>query len=502
MDTSEFLGLVAKLAVQGTGAEAGCVFVGRSDVVPLEIVAGWGVDADLLRQAQIVPGMGVLGTAYAEAIGFVSNGAASVRNGERIENVGLPARAILFEPMRAAEKSTGAVLVVKTRSSGGFLEEDVQYVRALATHAGVVLLNQELARDACLAEVDELTGLFNYRALCSRLQEEFERAKRYSRTLSVVMLEADDFAQVNNIHGHPVGNEALRKLAAVLRSSLRKSDFVARFGGDEFVLILPETDERQAAVLAERIRCAVEATEFPGGRTQPRGKLTVSLGVASFPKHARSEKHLLEFADKALYKGKAVGKNRACVYGEEPSVPAAPAGPPAEGAKVDALTGLVGSAAFREKLAEEIHEMGAEGKILSLIVVDVDHFQEYSRFNGVRTGDEALRRVGQVIRECAPGASVVARTANDQFAVVLPGVKKAVGLHTAERIGQRVKGVGFPGEKSLPLGKFTVSAGVASFPEDADNSEDLIMRAGLALVQAKHSGRSKVCAHPTTVTLV
>ncbi len=174
-----------------------------------------------------------------------------------------------------------------------------------------------------LANTDGLTGLYNHRYLHQRLQQEIERGGRYARQLSLVMADIDNFKAYNDAFGHPRGDGILIAVAETLRQISRASDVIARYGGDEFVLILPETPAGEARVMAERARESVEALHRAGNGSITPG-VTLSLGVASLS--AGDGKHdLIDAADAALYEAKRLGRNRVCVAGENPSTNAAAA---------------------------------------------------------------------------------------------------------------------------------------------------------------------------------
>jgi diguanylate cyclase (GGDEF)-like protein/PAS domain S-box-containing protein len=161
-----------------------------------------------------------------------------------------------------------------------------------------------------LSITDGLTGLYNSRHFYSRVEEEMKRADRYGHPLSVLIADVDDFKHYNDTHGHPMGDSVLRDIASCLRKCMREQDLVARYGGEEFSIILPETDKDAAGRIAERIRKVVAAQPFPHQESQPGGNLTISLGVATFPRDAAEIRGLVGQADKALYRAKENGKNR------------------------------------------------------------------------------------------------------------------------------------------------------------------------------------------------
>jgi diguanylate cyclase (GGDEF)-like protein len=175
--------------------------------------------------------------------------------------------------------------------------------------AMVDITDQKLARERLheLATRDALTGTYNRRYLEELLRTEVERADRYSRPLTVAMIDVDHFKRVNDTYGHPVGDEVLRAIVSRCQKAIRISDALGRYGGEEFVLVLPETALNEARVVAERVRNSVSgALVVVGDRALP---ITVSIGLASFQNKEKAEA-LLARADKALYAAKAAGRNR------------------------------------------------------------------------------------------------------------------------------------------------------------------------------------------------
>jgi len=190
-----------------------------------------------------------------------------------------------------------------------FTEEDLRRAGSLAPLFSTALENlRRFARAEELSITDGLTGAYNYRYLRSALDKEIARAKRFRETFSIIMLDVDHLKEYNDVHGHLQGSEVLRRVSQVVSSTLRGVDVLAKYGGDEFVIILPHADRAGAGVLAERIRAAVEAAVFPGEETGM--KITSSMGIAQYPQDGESSRDLLESADSALYHAKRSGRNR------------------------------------------------------------------------------------------------------------------------------------------------------------------------------------------------
>lgn len=178
------------------------------------------------------------------------------------------------------------------------------------------------------SQIDSLTGLFNRRAFEKKIHEEFERSKRYHNPLSVLIFDLDNFKNINDTYGHHGGDAALVKISETLREMTRQSDFSARFGGEEFVMILPETDQDNAFQVANKIHGAVRSSSF--GTTNHPFALTVSIGVSSSSTRAYSTwREMLDDADKAMYLAKNTGKDRVEIWQPEKkaSFPQAPAHP-------------------------------------------------------------------------------------------------------------------------------------------------------------------------------
>ena len=200
------------------------------------------------------------------------------------------------------------VLNVESPMADAFPKEIRGSLEAFAVLASLAILRAQ--RDEVLhrlALTDGLTGLANHRALWDALEREAARTTRTPHAVSVVLVEIDQFKQVNDRFGHLHGDLVLKLVADVLRRNCRTMDFVARFGGDEFVLLLPNTEKQAACQIAERVRSHVEEIRPPGGQ------LTVSVGLASLPEDGETAKALMEAADRAMYRVKHAGGNRVSV---------------------------------------------------------------------------------------------------------------------------------------------------------------------------------------------
>lgn len=202
-----------------------------------------------------------------------------------------------------------ALVSMLSKKEGFFTEERVRFVENIVNAFSPYVSNLRLLEITKELSIrDPLTNLYNRRFVMEFLERELERAKRYSKPLSVILADLDNFKTINDTYGHHVGDECLQTFAHVLNRVVRGSDVVGRYGGEEFILVLPETDKEGAAMLAERIRLAVRSSSirFTGGCVY----LTASFGVASFPEDGEDVTTLIRVADQRLYIAKSQGKDR------------------------------------------------------------------------------------------------------------------------------------------------------------------------------------------------
>lgn len=230
-------------------------------------------------------------------------------------------RRVIALPLISGERVIGVLEAIREEKGiHSFRKSDAALLEALAAPIGSSLANSARIADAeRLSQTDDLTKLHNARYLRQYLSNEIRRARRYGSSVSALFFDLDDFKRVNDAHGHLVGSHVLMEMAAVILSSVRDTDSVARYGGDEFVVILPETPLQPAALVAERIRTTIERHAFTGGR-RLRLMLTASFGVAVFPQHASSPQQLIACADSAMYEAKAASKNCVRFSNEAPRV--------------------------------------------------------------------------------------------------------------------------------------------------------------------------------------
>jgi two-component system cell cycle response regulator len=225
-------------------------------------------------------------------------------------------RSILVIPIFFREEIIGTMLLRTSRANHAFTKREIRLCVALANASSHALYNaflfQKLYRERAklekLAIMDYLTGIYNIRYFYSRLEEEFSRAERYQMPLSCIMFDIDHFKKINDSYGHRIGDFILREFAQLVKRYTRKSDLLARYGGDEFILLLPQTSLKGALNEARRLQKVVREIRF---RQLKEGRgITVSFGMSCFPdKGIKNPDDLINFADNALYKAKEKGRD-------------------------------------------------------------------------------------------------------------------------------------------------------------------------------------------------
>ena len=248
----------------------------------------------LLRDDSLPPG------SESRAVRLAGAGMGTVKKKERGQH-------IVAVPLICGERILGVLEGVRLKHS--FRKSELTILDALSLPVASALANAVRIGEAeRLSQTDDLTKLHNARYLRQFLLNEIRRARRYGSHVAALFLDLDDFKRVNDAHGHLAGSHVLMEMAAVILSSIRDTDAVARYGGDEFVIVLPDTQIELAGTVAERIREKIARHSFTAGRNL-KLSLTASFGVAAFPVHASSPQQLIACADTAMYEAKAANKN-------------------------------------------------------------------------------------------------------------------------------------------------------------------------------------------------
>lgn len=219
---------------------------------------------------------------------------------------------LLAIPLSSADKKI-AGLIVLVNKEGGFTPDDEEVLLNFSFQAfQAITMQQEVVH---YATTDGLTGLNNHRVFIEQLNQEIERAARYSRDISLLMIDIDHFKSFNDIYGHQAGDRVLKNVAESIQKSIRATDFAARYGGEEFAVILPETIGEQALVVAERLRVNISAHELSLQKGE-RAFVTASIGFATYPLDADDGGTLIRKADQGFYLAKESGRNRICRHSD------------------------------------------------------------------------------------------------------------------------------------------------------------------------------------------
>ncbi len=330
-DLGGILDVVLETAIGSVRASGGVIMFLDSDH-NLTVRARRGLVAETMpSDARVALGKGITGGVAKS--GEPVRGLVGEGPGLRPDPIEPLARTVIAVPLRQSGRVVGVLALydkspsdVEEVAEVQFTDHDLQALLTFVGQASVavdnVLLHQEAQR---LSLTDPLTGLWNYRYLTLALGHEIERATRFGRPLAVLMIDLDRFKQINDRHGHQIGDAVLIELAARMRTEVREVDTLARYGGEEFVVVLPETDADGAARTAERLGAVIRSTVFCQGSAHEL-PVTASLGVAVFPDHGGDASQLLRSSDNALYVAKADGRDRWKFASGQPvgDVPSAP----------------------------------------------------------------------------------------------------------------------------------------------------------------------------------
>jgi diguanylate cyclase (GGDEF)-like protein len=302
---------VVEQIAQSLGADRVALALYKPEEDRLAIAATTGNSMSDVKDVRIEPGSWVIGHVYLSGRPVL---VPDIRQVRAMAAVRRQYRTFSFAavPMIGGGETLGVLSATDKRDNSPFDRSDAAALRSLGASATLALMaarsDSESNRLAHAATVDSLTGLFNRPYLDSRLLQEMERARRASSRVAILMADIDDFKGVNDTYGHQTGDAVLQTVGVVLRSAVRVFDVCARYGGDEFAIVMPSSDHASAAACAERIRRRIaEPPPRPDAQRLPR--LTVSIGVA-VTEPGDSPSDLLHRADRCLYQAKAEGKNR------------------------------------------------------------------------------------------------------------------------------------------------------------------------------------------------
>ena len=310
---------ILDMSVHLAYAEKGSLMLLEENTSYLTIKAAKGINKRLLSEIKIRVGEGIAGKVFREGVPLM------VDDIERNEKVSLKKRpkyrtgSFISIPLKIGKETIGVLNLSDKITGEVFSEEDLVLLRSFASYASIALertMYYSLAGQLRgLSITDFLTDLFNRRYFEERFFEELQRSERHNLSFSLVMMDIDDFKLFNDTEGHLAGDEVLKSIANIAKDSLRVIDVIARFGGEEFAVIMPQTEKDEAFLVAERIRKSVKEHLPRTWKTFPRDNITISVGIATFPDDGKDRKEVIRNSDKALYRAKMEGKDKTVLWG-------------------------------------------------------------------------------------------------------------------------------------------------------------------------------------------
>ena len=305
----------AELLLAGQGS----IMLIEKETDELLLEASRGIVNEPFQRVRVPKGFGIAGMVAEKGEPILVE---DVENDPRVGKKNQPkykTSSFLSVPLKIGSRVVGVMNFTDKTTGELFDDVDLRFAQTCASHAAVVLDHKEMSEEAerlkQQAITDHVTGLLNRGCIMNRLREELSRSDRYAKTMSLVMLDLDGFKAINDQFGHATGDRVLKRVSEVMTHAVRSIDIIGRYGGDEFVIILPETDTYFAARMAERVREDIAKTDISRGISDRIvNKITASIGVATFPLHGKSTEVLVDHADEALYRAKAGGRNQVVVY--------------------------------------------------------------------------------------------------------------------------------------------------------------------------------------------
>ncbi|MBQ4122474.1 sensor domain-containing diguanylate cyclase [bacterium] len=316
-DLKRLISVILDKAIETVNAEKGSLMLydKTDNMLQVKVVYGLkdkehedAINNGLVECQKISPNTGIAGKVYSERKSIITNLGGNdprfcMMKGDK-ENIS----SLICVPLIAKGECIGIINITNKKNGKLFNKKDLEFVEALANQAAIAVDNAQLYE---LATKDGLTKLYIHRHFYFLLESEINRVHRYHHVLSLLMLDIDEFKNVNDTYGHLVGDMVLKEIANVIQKTIRHVDIAARYGGEEFTVIMPETSILTSLVIAERLRQKISEIEVKVDENTII-RPTVSMGIAEYPNAADNIKDLIDCADKALYMSKQNGKN--CIH--------------------------------------------------------------------------------------------------------------------------------------------------------------------------------------------
>lgn len=289
----------------------------RSEELVLE--AAFGFEPDPARPIRVRLGEPIAGAVLSSGSAMVVQDADIL--GPRVKRGRYKTKSFISFPLTMGQRKIGVINFTERSDGLAYDAKDLSIIEDIAPQLALLIDRTEWRRKAeqfqQMSLTDPLTGLPNRRHLEERLLEEIERSRRHKTPLSFMIMDVDHFKSYNDFYGHTNADRVLIKIAQILRRSVRVIDMSARFAGDEFCVLLPETDPKDAVNIAERLRAEINRAEFRSEQGHLMGRVTISIGISSFSESLSTPLAIIEAADRALYRAKMLGRNRVVLCAEE-----------------------------------------------------------------------------------------------------------------------------------------------------------------------------------------
>ncbi|MFQ5597389.1 MAG: diguanylate cyclase [Nitrospiria bacterium] len=305
-------------ATQILDAEQGSLMVLDESKNELSIKAMKGINPSLYTLFNKKPGEGIAGQVYASGRPLLVE---NIQEDKRIAYRTRPrykTASFVSVPLKKSDQIVGVINLSDKLTGQTFTDEDLGLLQAMGNFMTMAMERSDLqVRAEELKEIsitDPMTGLLNRRYFQERLTEEIERTRRHGLPICLMMIDIDDFKQINDKYGHLMGDEVLKRVAQIIRNTIRTIDVASRFGGEEFTVILPHTSKEDAALIAQRLCNSISDGGDFKKKVLGMQNVSASIGLASFPEDADSIYELIDSADRALYEAKHTGKNRVVIY--------------------------------------------------------------------------------------------------------------------------------------------------------------------------------------------
>ncbi len=319
LDQEELYDAILNKSAELVGAEQGSLMLLDGEDTTLTVKASKGIDKSILENVKVKTGEGISGMVIEKGAPIIAKNIESETFGRRNRSR-YKTKSLVSIPLKIGSRTIGVINIADKITGEVFSEDDLQLLLSFAYYASIALergtyyrMTEDLKK---ISVTDSLTELFNRRYFQERLFEEMERSKRHNEPFTIFIMDIDDFKALNDNYGHMTGDKALKRIAHAISDAVRSIDVAARFGGEEFSVILPYTTKVNSYVIAERIRRNVEDMRFIGNKIPPGQVVSISIGIAEFPADSDSMEDLIDKADQAMYLAKAGGKNRVVGYGQ------------------------------------------------------------------------------------------------------------------------------------------------------------------------------------------